>query len=76
MVFVTVGNEHAPDLLLVGNQIGKIGDHQVYTVHIFVGESHAAVDDDHVFTVFHNGAVLANLIQAAQGDNFQFFCQK
>ena len=75
MVFVTVGNEHALQLLLVGHQIGKIGDHQIHAVHIFLGEAYTAVDDDHILAILQDGAVLADLVQTAQRNNFQFFSQ-
>ena len=70
MVLVTVGDEHAPQLRLVGYQVGKIGDHQVYAVHVFVREAHAAIHYDHILAVFQDGDVFSNLIQTAQGDNF------
>ena len=75
MVFMTVGNEEAPELLLVGHQIGEVGDHQVNAVHVFLGEAYAAVNDDHVLAIFQDGAVLSDFIQTAQRDNFQFFSQ-
>ena len=75
VIFVTVGDEHAPQLLLVGNQIGKIRDHQVNAVHVLFREAHAAVHHDHVLAVLQYGAVLADLIQTAKRNNFQFFSQ-
>ena len=76
VVFVAVGDEHTPQLLLVGHQVGKVGDHQIHAVHILLGESHAAVHDDHILAILQDGTVFADLIQTAQRDNFQFFCQK
>ena len=38
---------------------------QTISVHILIGESHAAVDDDHISAVFQNGDILADLIQTA-----------
>ena len=75
VVLVSVGDEHAPQLLLVGNQIGKVRDHQVHAVHVLLGEAHAAVHHDHVLAVLQDGDVLADFIQSAQGNDFQFFCQ-
>ena len=75
VVFVAVGDEHAPQLFLVGHKIGKIGDDQIDAVHVFLREAHAAVDHDHIFSVLQDGTVLADLVKAAQRDNFQFFCQ-
>ena len=70
VVLVTVGDEHTPQLFLVCHQVGKVGDHQVYAVHILIGEADAAVDDDHVLAVFQHSAVLADLVQTAQGNDF------
>ena len=75
VVFMAVGDEHAPQLFLVGHKIGKIGDDQIDAVHVFLREAHAAVDHDHIFSVLQDGTVLADLVKAAQRDNFQFFCQ-
>ena len=75
VVLVAVGDEHAAQLALVLHQIGEIGDDRIDAVHVLVGEAHAAVDDDHVLAILQNGDVLADLIQAAQRDNFQFFSQ-
>ena len=75
VVLVSVGDEHAPQLLLVGHQVGKVGDHQIHAVHILLGKAHAAVYDDHILAVLQDGDVLTDLIQSAQGNNFQFFCQ-
>ena len=76
VVLVAVGDKEAPQLPLVFHQIGKIRDHQVHAVHVLLGEAHAAVHHDHILAVFQDGDVFTDLIQTAQGDNFQFFCQK
>ena len=76
VVLVAVGDEHTPQLLLIGHQIGKIRDDQVHAVHILLREAHAAVHHDHVLAVLQDGDVLTDLIQTAQRDNFQFFSQK
>ena len=75
MVLVAVGDEEAPQLLLVGHQIGKVRDHQIHAVHILLGKAHTAVHHDHVLAVFQHGNVLADLVQTAKRDNFQFFSQ-
>ena len=72
---MSVGHKQAPELLRVLSQIGKIGDHQIHAVHLFIGKSHTAVDDDHILAVFQHRDILADLIQTAQRNNFQFFCQ-
>ena len=70
VILVTVGDEHTPQLFLVGHQIGKIGDHQIHAVHIFIGETDTAVHHDHILAILQDGDVLADLIQTAQRDNF------
>ena len=70
VVFMPVGDEHAPELFLVGHQIRKVGDHQVYAVHILFREAYAAVHHDHVSAVFQNGNVLTDFIQSTQGNDF------
>ena len=76
VVLVAVGDEEAPQLFLVFHQVGEVGDHQIHAVHVLLREAHAAVYHDHVLAVLQDGDVLADLIQTAQRDNFQFFCQK
>ena len=75
VVFVSVGDKEAPQLILVGNQIGEIGNYQIHAVHILLGEAHAAVHHNHVLAVFQHRNILADLVQTAKRDNFQFFSQ-
>ena len=75
VVLVTMGDEEALELVGICHQVGKIGDHEIHAVHILVGEGHAAVDDDHILAILQDGAVLADLVQTAQRDDFQFFSQ-
>ena len=75
VILVAVGDEHALEPVLVVDQVGKVGDHEIHAVHVLVGERHAAVDDDHILAILDDGAVLADLIQTAEGNNFQFFSQ-
>ena len=64
VVLMAVGNEHTPQLLLVGHQIRKVGDHQIHAVHIVIGETDTAVYHDHVLAVFQYGNVLADFVQS------------
>ena len=75
VVLVAVGDEEAAQLLRVPGKIGHVGDDKVYAVHVFLGEGNAAVDHNHVLAVFQHRHVLADFIQTAKGDNFQFFSQ-
>ena len=56
------------------HQIRHIGDDTVDAVHVVAGEGHTAVHHDDLAAVLIGGHVLADLIQTAQRDDFQFFC--
>ena len=75
VVLVAVGDEEAAELLLVFRKIGDVRNDKVHAVHVVLGEAEAAVDDDHVLAVFQHGHVLADLIQTAERNDLQFFCQ-
>ena len=62
VILMSVGNEHTPQFFLVCCEIGKIRDHQIHAVHIFIGETHTAVHNDHILAVFQHSAVLADLV--------------
>ena len=74
VVLVAVGDEDAPDLVLVLDEVAHVGDDHVDAVHVVVGKAHAAVHHDDVAAVLVDGEVLADLVQAAKGNDFQFFC--
>ena len=76
VVLVAVGQENAPDLVLVLDQIGDVRDDHVDAVHVVIGKAHAHVHHNDVLAVLVDGEVFADLIEAAQGYNFQFFCHK
>ena len=76
VVLVAVGQENAPDLVLVLDQIGDVRDDHVDTVHVVIGKAHAHVYHNDVLAVLVDGEVFADLIEAAQGYNFQFFSHK
>ena len=75
VVLVAVGDEEAAELLLIFCKIGDVRNDKVHAVHVVLGEAEAAVDDDHVLAVFQHGHVLADLIQTAERNDLQFFCQ-
>ncbi len=57
MVLVSVGEKDAPDLVLVFDEVGEVGDHHVHTVHVVVREAHACVHHDDVAAVLIGGHV-------------------
>ena len=76
VVLVAMGDEQAPQPLVVLQQIADVGDDAVDAVHIIAGEGHAAVHHDDFAAVLIGGHVLADLVETAKGDNFHFFSHK
>ena len=76
VVLMPVGDEDAPDLSLIFDEIAHIGNDHVDAVHIVIREPHAAVHHDDVVAILIDCQVLADLIQTAQRDDFQFFSHK
>ena len=74
VILVTVGDEQASKPAAVLDEIAHIGDHAVDAVHIIAGERHAAVHHDDLAAVLVGGHVLADLVETAEGNDFQFFC--
>ena len=74
VVLVAVGDEQTAQAGPVLHQIADIGNHAVDAVHIIARECHAAVHHDDLTAVFIDGHILADLIQTAKRNNFQFFC--
>ena len=70
MVLVPVGDEHAPQLFCILDQVGKVRDDQIDTVHILIRETDTAVYHDHISAVFQYRDVFADLIQSTQGNDF------
>ena len=76
VVLVAVGDEQAPDSGLVLDEVADIGDHAVDAVHVITGEGHTTVHHDDFAAVFIGGHVLADLVETAKGNDFQFFCHR
>ena len=76
MVLMAMGDEKAADTGTVLDEVGHIGDDEVDAVHVVPGEGHAAVHHDDLTAALIGGHVLADLIQTAQGNDFQFFCHR
>ena len=74
VVFVSVRDENAADLIFIFFQICDVRNDKVDAGHFVVREAHAAVDDDDIVFVFQNGDILTDLFQAAEGKYFQFAC--
>ena len=76
VILVPVGDEQTPDAGPVLDEVADVGNDEVDAVHVVPGESHAAVHHDDLAAVLIGGHVLADLIETAQGDDFQFFCHR
>ena len=71
MVLVAVGDDDRQHLLTVRLQVGDVGDDVVDPRQLLVREHQAAVDHDDIVAVLDGVHVLADLPQAAQGDELQ-----
>ena len=71
VVLVAVGDDDAAELLLVLQNIGIVGKHQVDTGLGVVGEHEASVDEHHVVAALEDRHVLADAIKAAERDDLQ-----
>jgi hypothetical protein len=71
VVLVAVGDDDAAELVLVFQHVGVVGQDQVDARLVVVGEHEAGVDEDHVAVAFERGHVLADAVEAAEGDDPQ-----
>ena len=62
VVLVAVGDEEAADAVVLLDEVGDVGDHQVHTVHVVPGKAHAAVHHNDFAAAFIHGHVLADLV--------------
>ena len=69
MVLVAMGQHHAPELVNIPLQVGKVRNDNIHPQHFRIRERQTAVDQEHVVSTFHNRHILADLVQAAQGNN-------
>ena len=69
---MAMGQDQAADPICVCFQVCEIREDDVDAVHVLVGKSHTAVDDDDIASEFEYGHILADLAEAAKRDDFQF----
>lgn len=69
MVFMPVGDNQGPHLILIIQQVGNIGNDQVNTQQALIRKFRPAADSDNIITVLQDIHILANLMDAAQGGN-------
>lgn len=73
MVFVAVGQENPPQLILVFYQIGDVGNHQIDAKHVIFREHKARVEQNHVIPITEHGHVLSDFTKTAQRNDIYFF---
>ncbi len=73
VVLVPVRQHNAAHMLLVLNQVGDVGHHNVDAQQFRLGKHQARVNDNNVVFPAHCQAVHAELAKPAQGDNLQLF---
>ena len=71
MILVTVCNDDALDFVFAFKDIFHVRDDDVNPQHIALGEHEAAIDDQQLIVVFKDHHILADLANAAEGDNAQ-----
>ena len=71
VVLVAVGDDDTAELLLVLQNIGVVGKHQVNTGLGIVGEHEASVNEHHVVAAFEDRHVLADAVKAAERNDLQ-----
>src|SRR5690242_10036746 len=71
MVLVAVGDDPAPDLVSLVQQVCDVGDDEVDAQHLVLGEHQAAVDEEDLLPALEGHHVLADLAQATERDDFE-----
>ena len=71
VVLVAVGDDDTAELLLVLQNIGVVGKHQIDTGLGVIREHEAGVDEHHVVAALEDRHVLADAVKAAERDDLQ-----
>ena len=71
VVLVAVGDDDTAELLLVLQDIGVVGKHQIDTGLGVIRKHEAGVDEHHVVAALKDRHVLADAIKAAERDDLQ-----
>src|SRR5262249_19735623 len=74
MVFMPMRQTDGFHLIAVFQQVGNVGDDEVYAGLLFVRKRDAAVDDKNGIFIVEGEHVLADVAAAAQGDDPEFRC--
>jgi len=73
VVFVGMGENDASKLVFVLDGVGKIGNHDINAVHIFIGKRNAAIHHQHVVALSDEGAIATDLPGPSEGQDFKLF---
>ncbi len=71
VVLVAVRDDDAAELLLVLQNIGVVGKHEVDAGLVVIGKHEASIDEHHVVSALEGGHVLADAVQTTQRDDPQ-----
>ena len=69
VVFMTMGDDHAADPLLVLAQEAGVREHHIHPVHAVAGEGQTGIHQHQVIAVLEHTGVLADLVQTTQGNH-------
>ena len=73
VILMTVRDDIAAQLVQVALEVGRIRYDQIHAQHVVVRKRDTAVHHNDIVPVFDHGHVLADLVEAAQRYDFQFF---
>ncbi len=68
-----MGKDDGADMLLVLDEIGDIGNHDIHAEQFRLRKHEPGVDHDNVVVPAQREAVHAELAQSTQGNDLQFF---
>ena len=66
VILMGVGDHHAPDVLTTVRQPAPVGEDEVNTEHVLLGEHQTAVDQGDLATDFDGGAVAPDLAETTE----------
>ena len=74
MVLVTMSDQDTAYAVFLITQVARIGDNQVYTIHLIVREHHPGVNNHYVVAILNDDHILSDFSQPSQRDDSDFIC--
>ena len=71
MVLMSVRDDESLHLAVILGQVGHIGDHEVNSEHIILGESKSAIYHNNAVPVFERSHIHSDLLQASERNDLQ-----